>query len=288
MLNQLWKISLILVLISNVQSLAHATEKLFIPTHPQPHAPLFVALHGCLSKAEDSEKSTRMSEFGEKLGFYVLYPEPALGEDSRGCFDFYSDASQQPGGGDAAVLVAKIESLLKTYDIDPNKIYVLGMSGGASLVSVLTSCYPQVFRGAAIHSGMGYGLASTWQESLLVAQTGPIPFRQRNTACSPSSYKGKLFLIQGSRDQVMNPRHFSALEDDYFSETQATSKVVLPLINRYGYIYESFYQNKQIVGHGVFVLGMNHEWSGSDPINPIGPRGPDVSSMIVDYFLNTP
>ncbi len=280
--------SLLVILLALTPSIASATEKLFIPSRPQVHAPLFVALHGCLSHAEDSEKATRMSEFGEKYGFYVLYPEPSLGEDSKGCFDFYTDASQQPGGGDGAVLVARIQELLRTYDIDANKIYVLGMSGGASLVSVLTSCYPTVFRGAAIHSGMGYGLASTWQESLMIAQTGPIPLHQRNTACSPSNYSGKMFLIQGTRDQVMNPRHFFGLKKDYFANTQTNSKFIGPELNRYGYIHQTFYQDNVLRGHGVLVLGLNHEWSGADPLNSIGPRGPDVSTMIVNYFLENP
>jgi hypothetical protein len=86
----------------------------------------------------------------------------------------------------------------------------------------------------------------------------------------------------------MNPRHHSALQDDYFSNTQSTSKFVRPKITRYGYIHQTFYQDTIVKGHGVLVLGMSHEWSGADPLNPLGPRGPDVSSMIVKYFLDTP
>ncbi|HEY8270178.1 MAG TPA: PHB depolymerase family esterase [Pseudobdellovibrionaceae bacterium] len=280
--------SLMSFMLSGFQTMAVATEKLFIPSHPQIHAPLFVALHGCMGKAEDSEGRTRMSEFGEKHGFYVFYPEPTSKEDSKGCFDFYSKEAQSPGGGDAIILVNKIQELLKTHDIDENKVFVLGMSGGASLVSVLTSCYPTVFRGAAIHSGIGYGLASTWQESLLITQTGPLPWHKRNTTCSPSNYKGKMFLIQGSHDQVISPLHFSLLKEDYFSNTKSTSEEISPTFGHYGYIHQTFHQNNQIKGHGILVLGMNHEWSGSKLINPLGPRGPDASSLIVDYFLNSP
>jgi hypothetical protein len=143
-----------------------------------------------------------------------------------------------------------------------------------------------MFHGAAIHSGLPYGLASTWQSSLLVAQTGAIPLMNRNTVCMPSTYQGKMFLIQGSRDQVMNPRHYFTLKQDYFANTATQKKMVAPRLDTYGYIREYFYRDNELKGQGVFVIGMNHEWSGADPINPIGPRGPDVSAMIVQFFLN--
>lgn len=283
--NTLRKIGVSTYVVMSVAVIAQATPKLFVPSHPQPKAPLFVSLHGCLSDANDAEQSTRMSEYGEQYGFYVYYPEPILGADSKGCFDFYTDESQKRGGGDAAAVVAQIQTLLNSYDIDKEKIFVVGMSGGASLVSVLTSCYPDVIKGAAIHSGMGYGLASTWQESLLVAQTGPLPLRQRNTSCRPQDYNGKMFLIHGSADQVMNPRHFSALEEDYFSNTKTTSSFTDSQSNIYGYYTYNYYRNHQLKGKSVYVMGMNHEWSGSEPLLPFSSKGPNVSEMIVHYFL---
>ncbi|MGZ3796798.1 MAG: extracellular catalytic domain type 1 short-chain-length polyhydroxyalkanoate depolymerase [Pseudobdellovibrionaceae bacterium] len=278
-------LSLISFMLGSFQIRSLATEKLFIPSHAQPQAPLVVALHGCLRKVEDVEKITRMSELGEKYGFYVLYPEPSL-STSKGCFNFYSEESQKPGGGDAALVVKRVQDLLNTYDIDRTKVYVLGMSGGASLVSVLTSCYPTVFNGAAIHSGMGYGLASTWQESLFIAKNGPSIWHQRNTACTPSNYQGKMFLIHGSHDQVMNPLHFSLLKEDYFSGTESTTEEIPPKLGYYGYTHQTFYQNNKIKGHGILVQGMNHEWSGTNTINPMAPLGPDASSLIIDFFLN--
>ena len=272
-----------------ISSFGLSKEKLFIPKNAKEGMPLFVALHGCLATADDSESTTRMSEFGEKNGFFVFYPEPELEfKDSKGCFNFYSEESQRPGGGDAAMIVQKIQNLVKNYNLDPQRVYVVGMSGGASLISVLLSCYPNVFAGGAIHSGMSYGLAQNWQESLFIAQFGPIPHREPNRVCNPTDFHGKLFLAQGSRDQVMNPRHFSQLKKDFIPQAKVTSRSIAGSTSQYGYKLHSFYENNQLRGKGLFVIGMNHEWSGSGPISVIGPKGPDVSKMIVDYFLNEP
>jgi poly(hydroxyalkanoate) depolymerase family esterase len=271
-----------LLLVENVV----AVPKLFIPKNPKANTALFVVLHGCLSTSEDSEQNTRMSEFGENNGFYVYYPEPYLGEEeSKGCFEFYTKDSQKVGGGDAAKIIERINDIVSKYDIDRKKIFVMGMSGGASLVSVLASCYPNQISGAVIHSGMGYGLASDWKQSLLVAQTGPLPTKGRNTSCNFRDYKGKVVLIQGSRDMVMNPAHYSALKNDFLSGTESTTDIIPSRRGRYGYLHEKFFSNGEIVGQGIFVLGMNHEWSGYKSQNPVGPIGPDVSQMIVEYFL---
>ncbi|MEY4616853.1 MAG: hypothetical protein RJB66_1813 [Pseudomonadota bacterium] len=280
------KITLLALGLSFMTTHGFAKDKLVIPSKPQRRAPLFIALHGCMTDASEAERTTRMTEFGEKNGFYVYYPEPELGSDSQGCFNFYMPEAQSPGGGDAAAIIRKVDDLLKRYDIDERKIYLLGMSAGGSLISVLTSCYPDYFAGAAIHSGMGYGLVSDWQEGLRTASLGPNPTRPRNLTCLPTNYQGKIFLAQGSNDPVMNPRHFSALKKDYLQGTSKKVERIRNSVHRLGYRREYFYKNGSMVGQTLYVVGMNHDWSGSQPLNFFSPRGPDVSQMIVDFFLN--
>jgi poly(hydroxyalkanoate) depolymerase family esterase len=257
-----------------------------MPQKPSPQAPLFVVLHGCLSDAQEAEKSTRMSELGEQHGFYAYYPEPQLGEESKGCFDFYSREGQTPGGSDGAAIVKKVQALTQNHDIDPKKVFVVGMSGGASLVSVLTSCYPEVFAGAAIHSGMGYGHSEDWKDALLIAQTGPKLNRERNQQCRPQSFNGKVFLIHGSMDSIMNAKHFFALKDDYLNNLTPQVRQIPPTLTRFGYRSEVYWVKGEAKGQTLYVSGMGHDWSGAQPRNPLSPRGPDVSPMIVNFFLN--
>jgi poly(hydroxyalkanoate) depolymerase family esterase len=277
---------ILLILLLSV--MVEATPIFFVPKNPKPNAALFIVLHGCLSSAQDSVETTRMSELGEKLGFYIYYPEPYLGEEtSKGCFEFYTPESQKVGGGDAGKVMENVNNLLTKYDIDPKKIFVMGMSGGASLVSVLISCYPNQIQGAAIHSGMGYGLAPNWQQSLLVAQTGPIYVKPRNNVCNIKDYKGKLMLIQGSRDMIMNPTHYTALQNDFLSDAEKITEYIPAKKGYFGYFHQKFYDHNALIGQGLFIIGMNHEWSGYKSHNPVGPLGPDASKMIVEYFLDT-
>ncbi len=264
---------------------ATATEKLFIPTHPQPKAGLFVVLHGCLTNAQDIEVATRFSEHAETQGFYVFYPEPAK-TNTKGCFEFYTPEAQKPGGGDAAIVVSKVQEILNTYDIDPNKVFVAGMSAGSSLIPNLVNCYPEVFKGAAMHSGMGYGLTSTWQESLTVAVKGPNKRKQRNNFCDGSNYKGKVFLIHGTGDKVMNPKHFKLLNKDYFTGLESKAERFPAANDVYSYTRRHFYYGNEVVGQSLLVDGMAHDWSGSKPMIPICSQfGPQVTPLIIDFFL---
>lgn len=271
-----------LIALLAVQS-ATAADKFFIPSNPQPGASLFVVIHGCLSNAEDIEKTSRFSEFAETHGFYVLYPEPTLTE-AKGCYEFYTQDSQKPGMGEATVIVNKVQQYLQQYDIDANKVFVAGMSAGSSIIPTLISCYPTVFHGAAMHSGMGYGLTSTWQESIWVAQAGPMKTKPRNNFCAVSDYKGKVFLIQGTDDKIMNPKNFALLKKDYFTGLDITSERVPATSSVYGYKRSYYSKNNEVVGQALKVYGMAHDWSGGEPQCSLSLYGPDVTPMIIDFF----
>lgn len=266
----------------------NAKEKLFIPSNPQIKAPLLVALHGCLNTAEAMEEETGFSELAEKYGFYVLYPEPYMGEDeSKGCFEFYSPESQKVGGGDAAAVVNRVQSIVAEYNLDEKRVFVAGMSAGSSLIPVLINCYPDVFQGAAMHSGMGYGLVSTWQESLWVAKIGPKKNKTRNNSCQSDDYKGKIFLIQGTKDKVMNKKHYALLHNDYLMGSIYTSEYVPETKNVFGYERRHYYRDGMAKGQTVYVDGLDHDWSGYKARNPFTCKvGPNVSTMIVDFFIN--
>jgi poly(hydroxyalkanoate) depolymerase family esterase len=252
--------------------------KLVVPIKPSAKPALFVVLHGCLTEGADMEVDTKYSEYAEQRGFYVMYPEPS--EDTYGCWRFFDKTDQVPGTSDSQDLIDAIREVQIKYNLPSDTTYGIGISAGASILNVISSCYPNVLSGIAVHSGMAYGLTPNWQSSLLVAQAGPLPIFARNKSCDPQKYRGKVMVIQGTRDNVMNPRHYPQLIEDYFSHTRVkTTNYVTVDQWRYPYTQQNFYRHHQLVGIGILVDGMNHEWS--------GPRGPDVSNMIMDYFLGS-
>ncbi len=288
MLNNFFKRNKIILFFFCLTSLqVFGRSQLFIPQKHKAKAPLLIALHGCLSSSEDIEEYSKFSDYGEQFGFFVFYPELKDTLDKSKCWDFYDVNSQKPGTGDAGDIMNAVAQIKKDYPIDDREVYVVGMSAGASLVNLIASCYPDDIAGIAVHSGMAYGLPKTWQEATLIAQVGPFLLHPRNKSCNPKNYKGKVLIIHGSNDNIMNPLHYSQNLTDYFFGSKVKKSYVQPINFKLGYIHDKFYRNNKLIGHGYLILGMAHQWSGRpDILDPAIPLGPDASRLMVNYFFN--
>jgi hypothetical protein len=66
------------------------------------------------------------------------------------------------------------------------------------------ACFPNAFAGAAIHSGVSYGLAGTLLDADKILTDGPPP-GPVTAPCNPAAYKGAVFVIHGTADNVINP-----------------------------------------------------------------------------------
>jgi poly(3-hydroxybutyrate) depolymerase len=234
------------------------------------------------------EADTRFSDYADSKNIFVMYPEPYGAGAWHGCWDFFDPDSQKMGGGDAAKLVEDIKAVAAINKIDSSKIFAAGMSAGASVLNVVTACYPEVLSGVVIHSGMAYGLADTWQSSLKLAKNGPMGAKRRNLTCNPQNYHGRTILVQGTNDSIMNPAHYDLLKQDYFTGAELATQRISGNEEQFDYLRESFSLGGRQVGLGILVQGMRHDWSGGDPRIPFDKKGPDVTPMIINEFLNKP
>jgi poly(hydroxyalkanoate) depolymerase family esterase len=118
-----------------------------------------VALHGCGQKAASHAASAGWFSLADRMGFVVLAPEQARANNLGRCFNWFNAADIIRGRGEAASIAQMVHVAIKTYQLDPRRIYITGLSaGGAMAVAVLAS-YPELFAGGAIVAGMPYGIA---------------------------------------------------------------------------------------------------------------------------------
>ncbi|RMG21627.1 MAG: esterase [Deltaproteobacteria bacterium] len=134
-------------------------------------APLLLVLHGGGPDGPAmARRYTGFSELGAAEGFVTAYPE-AL-------FDNWNDGREGPklranaeGVDDVAFLTALVDHLLETEDIDPSRIYVVGISNGGFMTERL-ACSPLSARLAAV-----VPVIATMAETLLAecAPAAPLP-----------------------------------------------------------------------------------------------------------------
>lgn len=118
--------------------------------------PLVVALHGCRQTAADFDDETGLKALAEEIPFLLLLPEQQERNMTRRCFRWYDTNDNQAGRGESASILAMIDKAIDDEAVDPDRVFVLGLSAGGAMTAVLLANYPDRFAGGAIFAGLPF------------------------------------------------------------------------------------------------------------------------------------
>ncbi|MFQ6548406.1 alpha/beta hydrolase family esterase [Aestuariibius sp. 2305UL40-4] len=119
--------------------------------------PLVVALHGCQQSASVFDDETGLVALADEIPFLLLLPEQQEANMFNSCFRWYDTDDNQPGLGESASILSMVDFAIRTEGVDPDEVYVLGLSAGGAMTAVLMANYPDRFAGGAILAGLPYG-----------------------------------------------------------------------------------------------------------------------------------
>ena len=122
-------------------------------------APLVVVLHGCTQDAAVYDHGSGWSTLADRHGFILLFPEQQRSNNPMLCFNWFSGADTRRGTGEAASIRSMIEAMKAAHDVDPERIFVTGLSAGGAMASAMLATYPETFAAGAIIAGVAYGCA---------------------------------------------------------------------------------------------------------------------------------
>lgn len=257
-------------------------DKIYVPSRLNGPAPLVVVLHGCEQDADAIAAGTRWNELAEKEGFLVLYPNQQWGLNPYNCWNWFLPVNEAPGLGEPAEIAAAIWAAKASYPIDDSRVYIAGISAGGADAATMLSCYPDLFAAGAIHSGVAYGVAADPAAAKDVMKDGPGD-RPRLGVCDPASFKGGVFIVQGSSDPAVNPANAERLAADFAGKKTARTSTIVPARGE-----TDGYESVELAGgrvREVLVDGLGHAWSGGAPAaSATDPRGPDATAMMWTFF----
>lgn len=153
--------------------------RVYAPSSEKPQ-PLVIALHGYRSdRSKSIEFYTGLSNLATEQQFIAVYP---YGIENSWNGGFCCGTAVETDIDDVAFIRALVVALRESYNIDPNKIYVVGMSNGGIMAQRLLAEMPDVFAaGVAVMSGVG----------------------DRESALDISSARAPLMLVNGTQDQYV-------------------------------------------------------------------------------------
>ncbi|OSQ35735.1 extracellular catalytic domain type 1 short-chain-length polyhydroxyalkanoate depolymerase [Thalassospira mesophila] len=258
--------------------------KLYIPAIARiadTRLPLLVMLHGCKQTPEDFARGTGMNALAEEFGFLVLYPAQEAKSQIYRCWNWYKPDDQVRGSGEPALLASMVSQIITKYRVDPGKVYVAGLSAGASAALIIADAYPDIFAAVGTHSGLPVGAAHNGLTAVIAMKFGA-PGLQHSDPMPTIDF-------HGSSDKVVNPRNGRFIISralDPYSDLGKTVKSGQKTDGR-KYVRTSYRlgTGRSFIEHWV-IEGADHAWSGGNAANSYtDPAGPDASREMVQFFL---
>ena len=258
--------------------------------------PAVLMLHGCTQSPEDFAAGTRMNALADEHGFLVIYPaQPAQANPSR-CWNWFNAEDQVRGRGEPSLLAGITRAVAADYRVDPQRIFVAGMSAGAAMAVVLGETYPDLFAAVGAHSGLAFGAAHDVSSAMAAMQGGSV----LNGNTPPSSRADRAhrdqpmptIVFHGDRDMTVNVRNGNTIVEHAkagsFGDGALRAKVEGSISDGGRTCRRTTYVDaaeRAIVEHWV-LTGAGHAWSGGNPAGSYtDARGPDASAEMVRFFL---
>lgn len=263
--------------------------KLYIPAGlDTTRAPLLLMLHGCTQTPDDFARGTRMNQHADEHGYVVAWPAQSIERNQNRCWNWFRGSDQQRGSGEPAILAALTRHLLATHALDPERVYVAGLSAGGAMAAVLASTHPDLYAAIGVHSGLPIGLASDLPSAFAAMRKGGARARRRpDTAASVPA-----IVFHGDVDSTVHPGNGEGVIAQSLGADHATRTVDGVGIERGSAAGGRQYtrtvhrsSDGRIAAEHWLVHGAAHAWSGGDAIGSYtDPAGPDASAEILRFF----
>ena len=252
--------------------------KLFTPAGlPDWPAPLVVMLHGCKQNPDDFAAGTRMNELAQAQGFRVLYPAQPPRSNASRCWNWFQPGDQKRGGGEPALLAAITRHVMQTHAVDPQRVYIAGLSAGGAMAVIMAHEYPDLFAAVGVHSGLPQGAAHDVATAFAAMKHGP-----RGVPKVIDTTRVPMIVFHGDLDATVHPAN-----SEHLVAGHSASEVEQGTVDSGRNFERTSYRDAsgRLVAEHWLVHGSGHAWSGGSAKGSFtDPQGPDASREMLRFF----
>ena len=256
--------------------------KLYMPSSysGQP-SPLLVMLHGCTQNPDDFALGTGMNALAEENACLVLYPAQSQQANAHRCWNWFNAVDQKRDQGEPAIIAGMTRDIMARYVIDPQQVYVAGLSAGGAMSAILGTLYPDLYAAVGVHSGLPFAAAHDLPTAM-AAMKGD--FRR------PKGHKVKelpIIVFHGDQDTTVHPANGEELirrRRRHPGEQVAVEPGQVPG----GHAWTRTVHRQPdgtIHAEHWLVHGFGHAWSGGDARGTYTDgKGPNASREMMRFF----
>jgi poly(hydroxyalkanoate) depolymerase family esterase len=265
---------------------------------------MVLALHGCGQDGLDFAAGTRFNDLADKHKFVVVYPDQPMTHNGQRCWNWFRTGHQFRTQGEPAILAGIVRRVIQEtahWRIDPERVYVTGISAGGAMSVVLAATYPELFAAVGVHSAPPYRSATSPAGALAAMQGRAVqpPVEATATEAMPP-----MIVFHGTLDGTVRSVNAQRLADQWLAYYRhdplrrhdaatigrprtATSAAGSPTTarSRRGFRVSRWYAGGQKVLELWIVEGLGHAWSGGSPAGTYSDtRGPRASTEMWRFF----
>ncbi len=276
------------------ETLGGTNTRVYTPSSVSPaggQRGLMVVLHGC-AQANSVYEGANLEEAAENWGLVIALPQGNnLGGLSGDCWKYWSNSGQAYSRttGDYKRVMDLTKEIRDdaAYDVDPNQIYIAGLSSGAAFANTLGCLAPDLYAGMGIAAGPSIG--TTDGGALGSFESGDVAGRCVDYAGSYSSYLNTQIanFAHGDGDYTVVQQYLDQNVDGFadiygVSVTQPATNITVDGKS----INETIYGNGRLVRHKM--AGVGHAWPGGSGASGayITASWANYGNILGEYFLN--
>lgn len=285
--------------------------KLWVPGERDSTTPsaLIVMLHGCNHHAEDLDAISGMNTLADREKFLVVYPEQSRRANLLKCWNWFDPKHQSRDSGEPAILARIVAQVQSSHNVDPARVYVVGISAGGAMAVILGATYPNLFAAIGVSSGVEFKAATSrstaWgtmkhggpdpdQQGLLAFQAMSAGLREKCRTRLP------VIAFQGTNDQsvsIVNTHQLIAQwakVNECLAESHSQRSGLIEestqgtVSGGYNFTKQAYKEDGRLLMEKWIVQGLGHAWSGSPVASRYGdPKGPSASEEMWRFFRET-
>ena len=167
--------------------------------------PMVVFFHGGSDNPAEAAEMTRLHDLGQREGFITVYPWA-----TNRCS--WNSGLNPELEDDISYIAALIQSMLRRYPIDPERIYLSGFSNGAAMAMSMALCHPGLIAGIFPIDSNWPGRRGAYEE---IDWHTVLPFAKGMEQKASCDYLIPIWYTYGSRELSYPVRRGSSQQHQY-------------------------------------------------------------------------